>query len=146
MRFIAVLAALALPSMAHAGFGFAYSHSGSHSSWSVTIGIGGYGSAIVPGYSRAYGPIIHARWPTPGNRFYATTINTTTGGGFFFVSEDAGVTWRASMRNMSGRVISYAVLQDEKNKDLIYLGTNNGIYRSLDRGASWNTCAGSSRA
>ena len=73
MRFIAVLAALALPSLAHAGFGFTYSHSGSRSSWSITIGIGGYGSAVVPVASRAYGPIIHARWPTPGNRFYATT-------------------------------------------------------------------------
>ncbi len=75
MRFLALALALSLPSAAHAGFGFSYSHSGGNSSWSVSIRVGGYGSAYVPVASRAYGPIIHARWPTPGNRFHATTDN-----------------------------------------------------------------------
>ena len=76
------------------------------------------------------------------NRVYATTINTTTGGGFFFVSNDGGNTWQPSMRNMPPRLIAYALLQDEINPNTIYLGTNLGIYRSLDRGASWSTLVG----
>ena len=76
------------------------------------------------------------------NRVYATTINTTTGGGFFFVSNDGGSTWQPSMRNMPPRLIGYAMIQDERNPNTIYLGTNLGIYRSLDRGASWSTLVG----
>jgi photosystem II stability/assembly factor-like uncharacterized protein len=71
------------------------------------------------------------------DRVYATTINTTTGGGFFFVSNDGGATWQPSMRNMPPRLIGYAILQDETNSNIIYLGTNLGVYRSMDRGASW---------
>jgi peptidoglycan hydrolase-like protein with peptidoglycan-binding domain len=71
------------------------------------------------------------------NRVYATTINTTTGGGFFFISNDGGATWQPSMRNMPPRLIGYSILQDERDANLIYLGTNLGVYKSIDRGASW---------
>jgi photosystem II stability/assembly factor-like uncharacterized protein len=71
-------------------------------------------------------------------RVYAATINTATGGGFFFASNDGGQTWQPSMRNMPSRLIAYSILQDQANADTIYLGTNLGVYRSLDRGASWS--------
>lgn len=71
------------------------------------------------------------------NRLYSSTINTATGGGFFFVSDDGGETWRASMKNYPQRLIIYSILQDSAQPNTIYLGTNFGIYRSLDRGASW---------
>jgi photosystem II stability/assembly factor-like uncharacterized protein len=71
------------------------------------------------------------------NRIYATTINTTTGGGFFFVSDDSGQTWHPSMRNMPPRLIAYSILQDSRDVNSIYLGTNLGVYRSTDRGSSW---------
>ncbi|MDT7602395.1 MAG: hypothetical protein QOF61_392 [Acidobacteriota bacterium] len=71
-------------------------------------------------------------------RVYAATINTATGGGFFFVSNDGGTTWQPSMRNMPNRLIAYSILQDQTNADTVYLGTNLGVYRSLDRGASWS--------
>ena len=70
-------------------------------------------------------------------RIYATTINTATGGGFFFVSTDGGATWLPSMRNMPPRLIAYSILQDESDGNVIYLGTNLGMYRSADRGSSW---------
>lgn len=88
------------------------------------------------GYSGRFANAILADREKPG-RIYATTINTATGGGFFFVSNDGGVTWQPSMRNMPNRLISYSILQDERDPNVIYLGTNLGIYRSLDRGASW---------
>ena len=72
------------------------------------------------------------------NRLYATTINTATGGGFIFISDDGGQKWLPSVRNIPvNRVIPYTILQDKVNTDTIYLATNLGIYRSLDRGNSW---------
>ena len=71
-------------------------------------------------------------------RVYASTINTATGGGFFYVSDDGGETWQPSMRNLpADRLITYAMLQDRRDANIIYLGTNLGLYRSTDRGASW---------
>ena len=88
------------------------------------------------GYSgrRAYTVVPDREKP---GRVYATTINTATGGGYFYVSNDAGETWQLSARNMPARLIAYSILQDERDGNVIYLGTNHGLYRSLDRGASW---------
>jgi photosystem II stability/assembly factor-like uncharacterized protein len=97
------------------------------------------GKNFVPtngGYSGRFANVIVADRETP-NRVYAATINTTTGGGFLFVSTDNGESWRPSMRSMPPRLITYAILQDARDPNLIYLGTNLGVYRSLDRGASW---------
>lgn len=88
------------------------------------------------GYSGRFANSIVADWETP-NRIYAATINTATGGGFLFTSNDNGQTWRPSMRNMPARLITYSILQDLRDANIIYLGTNLGIYRSVDRGASW---------
>jgi photosystem II stability/assembly factor-like uncharacterized protein len=89
------------------------------------------------GYSGRFANSILADREKPG-RIYATTINTTTGGGFFFVSNDNGQSWQPSMRNMPNRLIAYSILQDERDGNVIYLGTNYGVYRSTDRGASWS--------
>jgi photosystem II stability/assembly factor-like uncharacterized protein len=97
------------------------------------------GKTFVPtngGYSGRFANVILPDREMP-NRIYASTINTATGGGFVFASNDNGETWRPSMRNMPPRLITYSILQDTREANIIYLGTNLGIYRSLDRGASW---------
>ena len=72
------------------------------------------------------------------NRFYATTNNTATGGGFIFISNDSGQTWTPSNKNLSViRIVPSALLQDKQTPDTIYIGTNIGIFRSIDRGKSW---------
>jgi photosystem II stability/assembly factor-like uncharacterized protein len=97
------------------------------------------GKTFVPsngGYSGRFANHIMSDREKPG-RVYATTINTATGGGFFFTSDDGGGTWQPSMRNMPYRLVGHSMLQDERDPNIIYLGTNLGIYRSMDRGASW---------
>lgn len=71
------------------------------------------------------------------NRLYAATRNIATGGGFLFVSNDRGATWTPSRSLDVNRVSPFAILQDRKNANLIYLGTNLGIFRSIDRGVTW---------
>ena len=93
-------------------------------------------AATNGGYSGRFANSIVADREMP-NRIYAATINTATGGGFLFASSDNGQTWRPSMRNMPTRLITYSILQDVRDANVIYLGTNLGIYRSIDRGASW---------
>jgi photosystem II stability/assembly factor-like uncharacterized protein len=88
------------------------------------------------GFSGRFANAILADRETP-NRIYASTINTATGGGFLFVSNDNGETWKPSMRSMPSRLITYAIVQDTKDANVLYLGTNLGVYRSIDRGTSW---------
>lgn len=97
------------------------------------------GKSFLPtngGYSGRFANVIVADREMP-NRVYAATINTTTGGGFLFLSTDNGASWRPSMRSMPPRLITYSIVQDSRDANLIYLGTNLGVYRSLDRGVSW---------
>ena len=97
------------------------------------------GKSFTPtngGFSGRFANAILADRETP-NRIYASTINTATGGGFLFVSNDNGESWRPSMRSMPSRLITYAILQDARDANVIYLGTNLGVYRSTDRGTSW---------
>lgn len=98
------------------------------------------GKSFLPtngGYSGRFANAIVADRDMP-NRVYAATINTATGGGFLFVSNDNGESWKPSMRNMPPRLITYSILQDHQDPNIIYLGTNLGVYRSTDRGNSWS--------
>lgn len=55
-----------------------------------------------------------------------------------FVSEDLGRTWTSLRNNLPDEAGSVrAILEDMNNEDVLYLGTEHGIYASIDRGASW---------
>jgi photosystem II stability/assembly factor-like uncharacterized protein len=71
------------------------------------------------------------------NRLYATTHNTSSGGGFFFTSMDGGKSWTQAKGLDINRISSFTVLQDRVDPTRMFLGTNAGIFRSLDRGMSW---------
>lgn len=75
------------------------------------------------------------------NRLYAATHNTATGGGFFFVSNDGGSSWTQARNLDTGRVRVFVVRQDTANPNTMYLGTNVGIFSSVDRGNSWTPSA-----
>jgi len=106
--------------------------------YGVMVSVDG-GKNFVPTNGGFSGRFVNSILPDRevANRIYATTINTTTGGGFFFVSTDGGASWQPSMRSMPPRLIGYSILQDERDANTIYLGTNLGVYRSADRGLSW---------
>ena len=71
------------------------------------------------------------------DRLYAATHNIATGGGFFFISSDGGRTWQQAKNLDVNRVRPFVLRQDAANPNLMYLGTNVGIFRSMDRGNSW---------
>jgi len=71
------------------------------------------------------------------NLVYALTHNTATGGGFFFISRDAGGSWTQARNLDVNRVTPFVVRQDKGNPNLMYLGTNMGIFRSTSRGETW---------
>lgn len=99
------------------------------------------GKSFVPtneGYSSRFTNFILPDRERP-ERIYATTINTATGGGFIFISNNGGASWEPAIRNITvTRLTVYFILQDRQDGNLIYLGTNYGIYRSTDRGGSWS--------
>jgi hypothetical protein len=61
--------------LSDAGLSFHYTHSSSHSHLTLSLQLGGYGTTLVAAPARHYGGVVHGRWPTPHNRFYATTDN-----------------------------------------------------------------------
>jgi photosystem II stability/assembly factor-like uncharacterized protein len=68
-------------------------------------------------------------------RIYAGVIFDRTNGGLF-ISEDGGGAWRQSTNGMGARDV-YSLYQSESNPATIYAGTNNGLFRSDDRGRNW---------
>jgi len=72
------------------------------------------------------------------NRLYALVHSIGAGGGgFFFISADAGATWTQAKGLDISRITPYVVRQDRSDPNLMYLGTNVGIFTSSDRGNSW---------
>ncbi len=72
------------------------------------------------------------------NRLYATTINTATGGGFLFISNDFGSSWTPSVENIdTDRTIIFGLKQDKIDPNIINLATNFGIFQSVNRGLIW---------
>ncbi|CAN5469914.1 hypothetical protein BH10ACI3_BH10ACI3_11640 [soil metagenome] len=80
------------------------------------------------------------------NRLYAATHNTATGGGFFFISNDGGSTWQQGKNLDTARVRVFAIEQDPIVPSTMYLGTNLGIFKSIDRGDSWALLTGAKPA
>jgi len=76
------------------------------------------------------------------DRVYAATHNIGTGGGFFFSSSDAGRTWTQARNLDVIRVRPFVLHQETEDPNIMYLGTNVGIYKSIDRGLSWNPVVG----
>jgi hypothetical protein len=55
---------------------------------------------------------------------------------YIWVSTDFGKTFRSLVNNV-GPEVARTLTEDQKNRDVLYLGTETGIFLSLDRGTSW---------
>jgi photosystem II stability/assembly factor-like uncharacterized protein len=58
-------------------------------------------------------------------------------GAYLWKSTDNGKTWARISAGIPGAPIN-VVREDPKNPDLLYVGTDLGVYLSTDRGQSWN--------
>jgi photosystem II stability/assembly factor-like uncharacterized protein len=54
---------------------------------------------------------------------------------YVFVTQDFGRTWRRLSGGLSG--YAHVVLEDPREPNLLYAGTELGVFASLDRGATW---------
>jgi len=55
---------------------------------------------------------------------------------FIYKSEDYGKTWKSIASNLPASAIN-VILEDPANDQLLYAGTDNGLYVSLDQGENW---------
>jgi hypothetical protein len=60
---------------------------------------------------------------------------------YVYVSTDFGETWRSITNNLPAGSV-YVIKEDAKNQDLLYVGTEFGLFVSLDRGARWTRWKG----
>jgi photosystem II stability/assembly factor-like uncharacterized protein len=56
---------------------------------------------------------------------------------YVFVSEDFGATWKSVSANLPVGGAVKAVREDPHTPDLLFVGTERGLWISFDRGASW---------
>ena len=84
-----------------------------------------YVSEVVP--SRFNDAVVYATFDGHRQNDFATHI---------YASADYGRTWRKISANLSDEV-ARTLTEDTRNQDVLYLGTETGLFVSLDRGGSW---------
>lgn len=73
---------------------------------------------------------------TERGRLLASVFHDGSGGSVF-ASSDGGESWQSSSSGLAGRDV-FSFYQMPDNANVIYAGTNSGVYRSNDRGANWS--------
>ena len=78
------------------------------------------------------------------SRFEEGTVYLTADGhrnndfeSYIFVSKDFGQTWQSAVANLKGQSVK-TLTEDQKNPDVLYIGTETGLFVSLDRAKSWS--------
>jgi photosystem II stability/assembly factor-like uncharacterized protein len=57
---------------------------------------------------------------------------------YLFVSEDFGASWAPISAGLPAESIN-VIAEDPTNEDILYAGTDGGVYVSLDRGSTWSS-------
>jgi photosystem II stability/assembly factor-like uncharacterized protein len=55
---------------------------------------------------------------------------------YVYVSEDYGSTWTAIGKNLPAEPVN-VIVEDPKNENILYIGTDNGLYSSFNKGQSF---------
>ncbi len=73
------------------------------------------------------------------NTVYATFNNKKQGDykPYVFVSRDRGVTWSSITGDLPDREITYALMQDHVKPELLFVGTEFGVYFTINEGTNW---------
>jgi photosystem II stability/assembly factor-like uncharacterized protein len=73
------------------------------------------------------------------NTVYAAFDNHKTGDfkPYVFRSTDRGATWKSITANLPARGTTYVVVEDHVNRDLLFAGTEFGLYFSQNGGGNW---------
>lgn len=61
---------------------------------------------------------------------------------YVFVSTNQGRTWRSISGDLPDGTVVWAIEQDHENENLLFLGTEFGVYFSLNGGGNWHKVAG----
>lgn len=61
---------------------------------------------------------------------------------YIYKSTDKGTTWKSIVSNLPERTLLWRVVQDHIAKDLMFLGTEFGVYFTQDGGATWTQMKG----
>lgn len=64
-------------------------------------------------------------------------------GTYLYVSRDQGNTWRSIASNMPKGEVARTITEDHRNPEVLYAGTETGLFVSVDAGASWERIRGS---
>jgi len=77
--------------------------------------------------------------PTEKDTIYAAFDNHKQGDfkPYLLMSKDRGVTWTSIAGDLPERDVVYSILQDHVRPDLLFAGTEFGVYTSIDRGTCW---------
>ena len=72
-------------------------------------------------------------------RVYVTFDSHRTGdyGTYVFVSTDFGATFRSIVANLPRGEVVRTITEDQRNADVLYIGTETGLWISTDRGGAW---------
>lgn len=78
------------------------------------------------------------------NRVYLASSNYRNDdySNYVYVSEDAGMSWRRIDSGLPADVVARTIREDTRNPNVLYLGTEFGIYVSVDRGTTWTELQG----
>ncbi len=78
------------------------------------------------------------------SRFDEATVYTTLDGHrgndfntYVYASRDYGQSWQAITGDLPKGEVARTITEDLKNPDVLYLGTERGLYASFDRGKAW---------
>lgn len=55
---------------------------------------------------------------------------------YAYASEDLGTTWKLLTENFKQNAAN-VILEDSENENILYLGTDNGLFISIDKGTTW---------
>lgn len=75
------------------------------------------------------------------NRAYAVVDRHLLGDRrpYLIATDDGGKTWRAIVRGLPPRDMVRVVREDARNPDVLFAGTERGVWFSLDRGSQWES-------